>query len=428
MLVTALGALCLLPASSALQVVRQSMPSAVRDGEDATLFCEADEEFDSCYWYLPGVEGGKCGPLTPTQSMCRSTNNIHFNGSTTNCKILIKPLKNDQSGDWVCSLQKDGMAVNSTLQLTKAMKATLDWSDGIFGTIVLTEGTLKTFSCQALHSRPVGTFLWHLGEDDSHENRFINENEIITNVGEDKIANVSQVLILDPKPELNDKRLFCTYIQEDETGQELFRQKTSIELSVHYLSSAKDTSIVDVAKSGENYNISMKFEALPRPQAGDVVWEIEQEGEILEIQVEEENFKQEQHYIVYPLQQESEYEYSAMLTILNISKKENDFQHSLRISNRMNSGEKLELVKSFDIQVDRIQIAEPTTSLTTIIVIIVLMVIITIILVIMATVYARNNDKWCYQNSSRPYINPDIRAQKEPLQVQHHPYARPSAK
>ena len=38
------------------------------------------------------------------------------------------------------SLQKDGMAVNSTLQLTKAMKATLDWSDGIYGTIVLTEG------------------------------------------------------------------------------------------------------------------------------------------------------------------------------------------------------------------------------------------------------------------------------------------------
>ena len=44
-------------------------------------------------------------------------------------------------------------------------------------------------------------------------------------------------------------------LKEDETGQELFRQKTSIELSVHYLSSAKDTSIVDVAKSGENYNI-----------------------------------------------------------------------------------------------------------------------------------------------------------------------------
>ena len=57
----------------------------------------------------------------------------------------------------------------------------------------------------------------------------------------------------------------------------------------------------------------MKFEALPRPQAGDVVWEIEQEGEILEIQVEEENFKQEQHYIVYPLQQVQEQLYSKII-------------------------------------------------------------------------------------------------------------------
>ena len=50
-------------------------------------------------------------------------------------------------------------------------------------------------------------------------------------------------------------------------------------------------------------NFSLKFEALPRPHAGDVTWEIEQEGDILEIKVEEENFKQEQNYIVYPLQQ-----------------------------------------------------------------------------------------------------------------------------
>jgi len=404
------------------------MPSVVRDGEDAGLFCEADQEFDSCYWYLPGEEGVKCGPLTPTQSMCRSSNNIHFNGSTTNCQILIKPLKSDQSGEWTCSLIKDGVSVNSTVQITKAMQATLDWGDGIFGTVVLTEGQLRTFSCQALHSRPLGTFLWHLGEDDSSENRFLNENEIIENVGVDKIANVSQIMILDPKPELNDKRLFCTYIQSDETGRELFRQKTSIELRVHYLSSAKDTNIVGVANSGEHFNISLKFEALPRPHAGDVTWEIEHEGDILEIKVEDENFKQEQNYIVYPLQQDSEYEYTAMLTILNITKRENDFQHSIRISNRINSGEKLELVKSFDIQVDRIQIAEPSSSLTTIIIIIVIMVLITIILVAMTTVYAKNNNKLCYKNSSRPYINPDIRAQKEPLQVQHHPYARPSTK
>ena len=45
----------------------------------------------------------------------------------------------------------------------------------------------------------------------------------------------------------------------------------------------------------------------------------------------------------------------------------------------INSGERLQLVQHFDVQVDRIQIADPSTPLTTIIVIIALMVIIIII-------------------------------------------------
>ena len=34
-----------------------------------------------------------------------------------------------------------------------------------------------------------------------------------------------------------------------------------------------------------------------------MVWQVVQDGEVVEIVVEEENFKQEQNYIVYPLQQ-----------------------------------------------------------------------------------------------------------------------------
>ena len=71
MKVTALVTLCLVSASQSLEIVRTSNPSIVTAGEDGQLFCEADEEFDSCYWYLPGEEGVKCGPLTQTQSMCR---------------------------------------------------------------------------------------------------------------------------------------------------------------------------------------------------------------------------------------------------------------------------------------------------------------------------------------------------------------------
>ena len=74
-------------------------------------------------------------------------------------------------------------------------------------------------------------------------------------VGEDKISNVSQALILNPKPELNDKMLFCTYIQVDETGREIYKEELSIDLRVHYLSSGKQNNIVETASTGDNLNI-----------------------------------------------------------------------------------------------------------------------------------------------------------------------------
>ena len=53
-----------------LEVINKSSSNVVLDGEDATLWCEGDEEFDTCTWFTPDEET-KCGPLTPTQSMCR---------------------------------------------------------------------------------------------------------------------------------------------------------------------------------------------------------------------------------------------------------------------------------------------------------------------------------------------------------------------
>merc|ERR1712215_159126 len=248
MLVTALATLAtLVSVSQCIQVVRYSPPSVVKGGEDTELFCDTDTEFEHCSWYLPS--GVKCGPLSETQSMCRASNNIHFKGTNTSCKIQIQQVKSDQSGSWTCSISKEGGEVNTTVELTEAMAATVDWSGGIFGTITLTQGNPSTVTCQALHSRPVGLFLWHLGPDDSDKNRFVNENEIIESVGEDKIANVSQSLTLDPKPLLNDQRLYCTYIQEDQTSNELFRHTISIELKVHYLSDAKNTPITAIANS-----------------------------------------------------------------------------------------------------------------------------------------------------------------------------------
>ena len=132
-------------------------------GEDATLSCEGDMEWDTCTWHLP--TGARCGPLTTTQTSCRyivnsngvcdsptthlednflcqeallntlatinmeiwrgifmrissdiqlnnlalpprsagaAGQNILFTGTETNCQIKINSVKNEQSGDWVC--------------------------------------------------------------------------------------------------------------------------------------------------------------------------------------------------------------------------------------------------------------------------------------------------------------------------------------
>ena len=125
--------------------------------------------------------------------------NILFDGSSTMCQIKIISVKNEESGDWICrfivfssllmnfisaryfSLEKDGYRVNSSsVQLTEAMPATVDWLD-VYGSmevrsegihinngysrpkLVIAEPAPK-ITCAAAHSRPAGRFLWFLGE------------------------------------------------------------------------------------------------------------------------------------------------------------------------------------------------------------------------------------------------------------------------
>ena len=67
--------------------------------------------------------------------------NILFDGSSTLCQIKIKSVKNQESGEWICGLEKDGYKVNSSsVQLIEAMPATVDWLD-VYGSMeVRSEG------------------------------------------------------------------------------------------------------------------------------------------------------------------------------------------------------------------------------------------------------------------------------------------------
>ena len=119
-----------------LRVVQHSPPTVVHQGEVATLFCQSDQEMESCTWMLPNQR--TCGPLSSSQRQCRSAgqdgSNIHFTGSNTNCSIKINGVEGAQSGRWTCSLEKDGNVVEAeNIQLTAAHQANLDFDGEVFG-------------------------------------------------------------------------------------------------------------------------------------------------------------------------------------------------------------------------------------------------------------------------------------------------------
>ena len=113
-----------------LKIVNVSRNKIVRQGEDAVLFCQTDEPFDSCSWTLP--TGVSC---SSSQNQCRRAMNVHYNGTESNCQVLIKKVPDSLSGSWMCSVVKDGVTRNSTqVNLVEAQPAAVDWQGGVFGT------------------------------------------------------------------------------------------------------------------------------------------------------------------------------------------------------------------------------------------------------------------------------------------------------
>ena len=132
----AIAALLNLGPGHGLKVLQHSPPLVVHQGEVATLFCQSDQEVESCSWLLPNQR--TCGPLSTSQRMCRSAgqdgSNIHFTGTNTNCSIKINGVQSAQSGKWTCSLEKDGTVVEAeNIQLTAAHQANLDFDGEVFG-------------------------------------------------------------------------------------------------------------------------------------------------------------------------------------------------------------------------------------------------------------------------------------------------------
>ena len=119
-----------------LKVVQHSQPVVVHQGEVASLFCQPDQEFETCSWLLPNQR--TCGPLSARQKTCRGAgqhgSNIHFTGSNTNCSIKINGVQSAQSGKWTCRIEKDGDVVEvENIELTAAHQANVEFDGEVFG-------------------------------------------------------------------------------------------------------------------------------------------------------------------------------------------------------------------------------------------------------------------------------------------------------
>lgn len=103
--------------------------------------------------------------------------------------------------------------------------------------------------------------------------------------GSNGLYNATQSITLIPEVEMDEKKLFCTFLQVnpdlknkisfltqvDGAGQEIFVSQNSVELAVHSLSMDPEAAQEWTVRTGEDLEVSLRFTALPQPREGDVV-------------------------------------------------------------------------------------------------------------------------------------------------------------
>jgi len=433
--------------SAGLEVTATSGQGRVvvrEDSEFAVLSCLSDSEQTSCTWVLPPTEDGverRCSWFEGNSKQCRAAENVWFNGTSTKCQVRVRGVQEDQNGVWTCELESGEERATDEVELSVAKEPEVDWTGGFTSgfTVKLVKGEgEKTFGCEAVGARPGGTFFFHWGPDYMQEN--IAAPDQVVNEQTFGVQSSNRSITLVPDFEMDKKTLFCTYLQVDGEGRAIYKTQATLEIEVFALDIAPDTEDQWIGKTGENLTISLQFTASPPPQEGDMTWVVDMwicgyvvdlpEGSrpgqhVMKVPEGEGEEMRTDRYLVHPLRTFSGHNYQVDLTIMNVSRADEQNIHSVKIGNRISSGKSLEVEQKFTVFVDRAPIPDEENSLVLVVVIVVIVLLVLVITAAMLVVYAKKNGKWCYSSSRKPYINPDITDRKEPL-VQHHPYGRPS--
>jgi len=426
--------------SAALEVTSTSGRGRVvvrEDSDFAILSCSSDShEETTCTWILPQTEEGvarRCSWLKGSPKQCRSAPNVWFNGTSGLCQVRVSRVQEDQNGAWTCEIGSGEEQATAQVELYVAMEPEVDWIGAYFSgsTIKLVKGEEKTLGCEALEARPSGDFIFHWGYDHTQGN--IAASDQVVNQQMSGAEDVNRTVTIVPDFDMDKKTLFCTFLQVDGEGNTVYKTQAQLDIEVFALDIGPETEAQKIGKTGENVTFSVHFTSSPPPEEGDMTWVVQlPEGSRPskhEIQVPEGEGEGKWiagRYLVHPLHTVSRHNYRVELTVINVTKADEENVHSLKITKRVGSGNSIEREQKFSLFVDRAPIPDESTSIVLIIVIVVIIVLVVVITGAMLVVYAKKNEKWCYSSSRKAYINPDTTERKEPL-VQHHPYGRPSA-
>lgn len=398
----------------------------VRESEPGVLGCGVPgSQLTTCSWTLPNGVECQFGEGTGSRQ-CRRADNVWYNGTDSLCQIRVNNVKETQNGLWTCTVATIDGSGSESVSLSVGREAEVEWEGGDLDsgfTVHLKRGKPRQFGCLAEASRPKGRWVFHFGESHREEGNLI-ESETISHREEEggtHLWNVSSSISLTPSLDMDQRELYCTYLQLDGAGREIFTPKLNLKLEVHALSMDPSALVAWPAKTGQDLVISLKFTALPEPS--EVVWSMNRH----EIPVPKGGLVEQDHYKVLPLDKVSEYEYEAKLVIVGVTKEDEEIPYSLRMINKLSTTNTITEKFDFEVMVDRAPLdPEGSSSMITIIIVVVLLILIIIVVAVILVVYAKKNNKWCFESSSKSYVNPDTVEKKEPL-VKHHPYGRPSA-
>jgi len=116
----------------------------IRQGDSVRLSCRTNIQWFFCVWKGPGGKKQCAIQERMPQNVCQGDNRITLQGGSNNCDIILKDVKSEDFGNWMC-LVTDPVKFNSdkqkiALEVGSPANVKFQRSYGKKNTLVITEG------------------------------------------------------------------------------------------------------------------------------------------------------------------------------------------------------------------------------------------------------------------------------------------------